>query len=88
MNSKLSYNMNIARDIHKENIRSAREPLLAKLDVDYQRALETSADTKEIVAKKQALRDAPNVSDITDASDVKDLINQWDSSILGTSPYK
>ena len=80
--------MNIARDIHKENIRSAREPLLAKLDVDYQRALETSADTKEIVAKKQALRDAPNVSDITDASDVKDLINQWDSSILGTSPYK
>jgi hypothetical protein len=88
MNNKLSYNMDIARNIHKANIRSAREPLLSKLDIDYQRALETSADTTEIVAKKQALRDAPNVSAITNASDVNDLINQWDSSILGTSPYK
>ena len=87
MNSKLFYDMDAAKNIHKINIRSAREPLLAKLDVDYQRALETSADTKEIVAKKQALRDAPNVSAITNASDVNDLINQWDSSILGTSPY-
>ena len=87
MNNKLSYNMNIARDIHKANIRSAREPLLLKLDIDYQRASETSADTTEIIAKKQALRDAPNASDITSATNVDDLKKQWDSSILGTSPY-
>ena len=52
MNSKLSYNMDIARDIHKNYIREARQPLLSKLDIDYQRASETSADTTEIIAKK------------------------------------
>jgi len=87
MNSKLSYNMNIAKDIHKNFIREARQPLLSKLDIDYQRALETSADTTEIIAKKQALRDAPNASDIASATNVDDLKKQWDSSILGTSPY-
>ena len=58
MNTKLSYNMDIARDIHKANIRSVREPLLLKLDIDFQRALEPSADTTEIVAKTNASRDA------------------------------
>ena len=87
MNSKLSYNMDIARDIHKANIRSVREPLLLKLDIDFQRALETSADTTEIIAKKKALRDAPNADAIKNATSVDDLRKQWDSSILGTSPY-
>ena len=87
MNNKLSYNMNIAKEIHKDKIREARQPLLTKLDIDYQRASETSADTTEIIAKKQALRDAPNSSDITSATNVDDLKKQWDSSILGTSPY-
>ena len=87
MNNKLSYNMDIAKEIHKDKIREARQPLLTKLDIDYQRASETSADTTEIIAKKQALRDAPNASDITNATNVDDLKKQWDSSILGTSPY-
>ena len=87
MNNKLSYNMDIAKEIHKDKIREARQPLLTKLDIDYQRASETSADTTEIIAKKQALRDAPNSSDITSATNVDDLKKQWDSSILGTSPY-
>ena len=48
-----------AREIHKTNIRRARESKLAELDIQFQRALETSADTSTIVASKQALRDAP-----------------------------
>ena len=79
--------MDIAKEIHKEKIREARQPLLTKLDIDFQRALETSADTTEIVAKKKALRDAPNVDEIKNATSVDDLRKQWDSSILGTSPY-
>ena len=58
-----------AREIHKENIRQARTPKLAALDIEFQKAQETSADTSAIVAKKQALRD------------------QWNTTILGTSPY-
>ena len=76
-----------AREIHKKNIRNTREPLLSALDVDFQRALETSADTSTIVAKKQALRDAPAASGITTAANVTDLKTQWDTSILGASPY-
>ena len=40
-----------------------------------------------IVAKKQALRDAPSASGITTAANITELKAQWDESILGTSPY-
>ena len=80
-------NMAKAREIHKDNIRIAREPLLAALDIEFQKALETGATTTDIVAKKQALRDAPADSAITAASDTDALKSQWNTSILGTSPY-
>tara|TARA_Y100000114_G_scaffold127952_1_gene124828 strand:- start:286 stop:546 length:261 start_codon:yes stop_codon:yes gene_type:complete len=76
-----------AREIHKTNIRTAREPKLAELDVEFQKALETSASTTDIVAKKQALRDAPADSAITSAKDADALKAQWKTDILGTSPY-
>jgi hypothetical protein len=76
-----------AREIHKTNIRIAREPKLAELDVEFQKGLETSADTSSIVSKKQALRDAPAAVGITTASNVTELKAQWDTSILGASPY-
>ena len=76
-----------AKEIHKENIRAVREPLLSALDIEYQRATETSADTSAIVAKKNALRDAPAASGISTAVTETDLKAQWDTSILGTSPY-
>tara|TARA_Y100001937_G_scaffold108548_1_gene152316 strand:- start:63 stop:551 length:489 start_codon:yes stop_codon:yes gene_type:complete len=79
--------MTKAKEIHKNNIRQKREGKLKELDVDFQRALETSADTSSIVAKKQALRDAPNASGITTAANITELKAQWDESILGTSPY-
>ena len=53
-----------AKEIHKNNIREARDPKLKELDIEFQRALETSTDTSTIVAKKQALRDAPADSGI------------------------
>jgi hypothetical protein len=76
-----------AREIHKNNIRSARAPKLAELDVEFQKALETGASTTDIVAKKQALRDAPADSGIASASDTDALKAQWKTDILGTSPY-
>ena len=76
-----------AREIHKTKIRKAREPLLASLDIDFQRALETGADTSTIVAKKQTLRDAPAASGISTAASEADLKAQWDTTNLGASPY-
>ena len=76
-----------AREIHKTNIRAARTPKLAELDIEFQKALETGASTTDIVAKKQALRDAPADSGIAAASDTDALKSQWKTDILGTSPY-
>ena len=76
-----------AREIHKTNIRNARTPKLAELDIEFQKALETGASTTDIVAKKQALRDAPADAGIASASDADALKAQWKTDILGTSPY-
>ena len=54
---KIQVNINKAKGITKEKLREERKPLLEKLDVDFQRALETGADTTAIVAEKQRLRD-------------------------------
>ena len=68
-----------AREIHKTKIREARTPKLAELDVEFQKALETGASTTDIVAKKQALRDAPADSGIAAASDADALKAQWNT---------
>jgi len=76
-----------AKEIHIKQIRLARASKFTDLDIEYQRATETSADTSAIVAKKQALRDAPSASGIATAANTVELKAQWDTSILGTSPY-
>ena len=79
--------MAVAREIHKTNIRRARKLKLEELDIEFQKAQETSSDTSAIVAKKNALRDAPADSAIDAATDEAGLKAQWNTSILGTSPY-
>jgi len=79
--------MTKAKAIHKANIRNARTPKLAELDIEFQKALETGASTTDIVAKKQALRDAPADSAIDTAKNTDELKAQWKTDILGTSPY-
>jgi len=79
-------NMSKAKDIHKDNIREARKDKLAALDIEYQRATETGADTSAIVSKKNVLRDYPAHAGITTAQNVQDLKADWDTSILGDKP--
>ena len=79
--------MAVAKEIHKTNIRNARTPKLAELDIEFQKAIETGASTTDIVAKKQALRDAPAADNISSAATTDDLKSQWNTDILGTSPY-
>jgi len=82
-----SIDMPKARDIHRDQIRLTRKDKFVELDLEFNRALETSADTTSIVSKKQALRDAPADSAIESAADTDALKAQWNTSILGTSPY-
>jgi|TARA_B100000282_G_scaffold33911_1_gene21503 hypothetical protein len=85
--SIIKTDMAVAKEIHKTNIRNARKDKLAEQDIEFQKALETGADTTTIVAKKQALRDAPAAAGISTAVTETDLKAQWDTSILGDSPY-
>jgi len=73
----ITINMEKARDIHRAKMRDAREPLFAALDVAYQRATETGADTSAIVAEKQALRDVTNDPAIEAAQTTEELKTVW-----------
>lgn len=64
----------VAREITKDRLRAERAPLLADLDTQFLRALETGADASvigDIAARKQALRDVTKLAD--QAATVADL---------------
>ena len=83
----INVNMDKARDIHRDKVRQVRNTKLAAKDVEFQRALETGADTATIVSEKQALRDAPAAAAIDAATTPEELKAAWDSDLLGDSPY-
>ena len=90
----IGINVDKAKEIHKDKIREVRNPLLEKKDVEYIRAQEVGDTEKvaEIVAQKQALRDATtlvNSAEITATSVLgvtEELKQVWDETVLGTNP--
>jgi hypothetical protein len=82
--SVISEDLTKAKEIFADKVREARGPLLEALDTDYMKALETSADTTQIVADKQALRDAPTAGDA--ATSIAELKAAWPAA-CGDSPY-
>ena len=69
-----------AKIITKEKLRADRKPLLEAEDIKFQRALETGADTTDIVAEKQRLRDITNdVDAMTTEAQLKTKIMELDS---------
>ena len=60
-----------AIEIAKNKIRAIREPKFKKLDLDFQRALETGSDTTLIVQEKQKLRD---LTDTVNDKTVEELL--------------
>ena len=65
----ITINIDKAKLITKERLRSEREPLLKAQDVAFQRALEIGADTTGIVAEKQRLRDITKQVDTLETLD-------------------
>jgi len=59
----VTVNLEKAKEQTRRRLREERAPLLAALDVEFQRALEISADTQKIVAEKQRLRDLTDLVD-------------------------
>ena len=73
----ITVNIEKAKDIHREQIRRKRKPLLEALDVEFQRALETGADTSDIVQKKQELRDLTQHPDLLNAETAGQIREFW-----------
>jgi len=69
----ITINLTKAKDIAKNNLRTERAPVLASLDVQFQRALESNSSTSDIVAKKQELRDITTHTSIVGATTVDGL---------------
>lgn len=59
----ITINLQKAKAIKKEHLRIERAPLLAQLDVEFQRALESNSDISAIVSEKQRLRDITKLVD-------------------------
>ena len=87
--SVISEDMTKAKEIFKDKIREVRKPLLEAEDVTYMKALEAGDSDAQAasVTAKNALRDAPAASAITNAADIAALKAAWDTSVLGDSPY-
>lgn len=67
----ITININKAKEITKASLRQARKPLFEELDIAFQRATETGADTTAIVAEKQRLRNITQLADV--ATTVEEL---------------
>lgn len=78
--------MEIARELHIKRMRISRASKFSELDIQFQRALETGADTAEIVAKKQRLRDVTIDPRINAAKTTQELRSVWPKDLLG-EPY-
>ena len=61
-----------AVSITQDRLRAERKPLMEAQDILFQRALESGADTKAIVAEKQRLRDITKIS-VTTLDELKEL---------------
>jgi hypothetical protein len=67
-------NLDKAKVITKDRLRTERTPLLQAQDIAFQRALESGADTSAIVAEKQRLRDITSLADQANSLDELKLI--------------
>ena len=65
-----------AIEIAKDKIRVIREPMFKKLDLDFQRALETGSDTTLIVQEKQKLRDLTDSANGTTVEELLVILNE------------
>lgn len=59
----ITVNFAKAKELTKDRLRIERAPLLAALDVQFQRNLEANASNVAVIAEKQRLRDLPTLAD-------------------------
>lgn len=81
--SAVEVDMTVAREIHRDNLRTERAPILQQLDTAWFRAAETSDTAAQagIASQKQALRDVTDDSRI-DAATTPEQIKSLTLDVL------
>jgi hypothetical protein len=88
----IKINIDKAKEIQKDKIRSVRKPLLEKLDAEFVRALEFDKDSTTIKEQKQALRDITTIVSETEIAGTtvdeitKEIKEIWNEDLLGPNP--
>jgi hypothetical protein len=75
----ITIDINKAKEVWKDKIRSARKTILEQLDVDFIKAQEQGNDTTSIVADKQTLRDLP--SQVDTATSIEEIKAVWNNML-------
>ena len=74
----ITINLDKAKEIQKNRWRTARIPILEKLDTQFMRAVETGDTVKQqqIATQKQSLRDV-TTTDLSSVTNTEELKNVW-----------
>ena len=74
----ITINLDKAKEIQKNRWRTARIPILEKLDTQFMRAVETgdTAKQQQIATQKQSLRDV-TTTDLSSVTNTEELKNVW-----------
>ena len=74
----ITINLDKAKEIQKNRWRTARKPILQKLDTQFMRAVETgdTAKQQQIATQKQSLRDV-TTTDLSSVTNTEELKNVW-----------
>ena len=74
----ITINLDKAKEIQKNRWRTARKPILEKLDTQFMRAVETgdTAKQQQIATQKQSLRDV-TTTDLSSVTTPEELKNVW-----------
>jgi hypothetical protein len=74
----ITINLDKAKEIQKNRWRTARKPILEKLDTQFMRAVETgdTAKQQQIATQKQTLRDV-TTTDLSSVTTPEELKNVW-----------
>ena len=86
----ITINLEKAKEIHKNNLRSARIEEFKMLDVEYMRAMEENNQEKlqQIVEVKNRLRNITTAEEIATAATLDDLKSFWPTDLLSSPcPY-
>ena len=75
----ITIDINKAKEVWKDKIRSARKTILEQLDVDFIKAQEQGNDTTSIVADKQTLTDLP--SQVDTATSIEEIKAVWNNML-------